>query len=112
MWQQVVVALGVVVLQRLPVGEVVGGEGQAGGRGQRLPVHPHRAAEARHCGRRRQHQDFNTTTQRTNPRKRMDAGPHVVWGGGMGGCRETEEKRQEMMTKEEEEKKKKQSYLC
>ncbi len=61
MWQQVVAALCVVILQGLAVRKVIGGEGEAGGSGEGLPVHPNRAAETRHCRRGRQQQDFRGT---------------------------------------------------
>lgn len=60
-WQQVVAALCVVVLQGLAVGKVIGREGEAGRSGEGLPVHPDRAAKTRHCRRGRQQQDFRGT---------------------------------------------------
>lgn len=92
--QQVIAAFSVVVLQRLAFGEVVGGEGQTGWCGQRLPVHPHCAAEAGHCRGRRQQQGFRSThTIHTQTHKQKN--PHskdtcmypewsgtCVWGRG------------------------------
>lgn len=106
-WQQVVAALGVVVLQGLPIGEVIGGEGQTGRCGQRLPVHPHCAAEAGHCRGRRQQQGFRSThtrthkqtkkkipTTKTNPcTPRQGTCVCVGWGWGVkmgGGKREAQ----------------------
>lgn len=57
LWQQVVAALGVIVLQALAVGEVIRGEREAGRGGEGFPVHSHCTTEAWHYGGSRQCQN-------------------------------------------------------
>lgn len=57
LWQQVVAALGVIVLQALAVGEVIGGEREAGRGCEGFPVHSNCTTEAWHYGGSRQRQN-------------------------------------------------------
>lgn len=88
-WEEIIATLRVIVLQALPVGEVVGGEGETCRSSEGFPVHSDCTTEAWHYGGSRQRQNCLVVSWGA------DNGAYVVTHGKNRVRRKMEEMREE-----------------